>query len=196
MEASSRSFKLFSMINHEVSMKKGGEGRGGGGEGRGGEGERGASVVSLSAGLRQDHDAQGAYLTPIPHPLTVSRPHSNTLSPPTPHLLTLSRPHSLCPVTPSRTHLVIPSPLHNVITLSHPHSRFHICTLPPTHTLTPSPSHTLTLSHPHPLTPSPSHPLASSPPHTRFTCTITSPSSSSLAPPSLPPGQSCPGVRL
>ena len=76
------------------------------------------------------------HLTPShlpPHPLTPSHCHT----------LTVSRP-----VTPSHTHLVIPSPLHNV-TLSHPHSRFHICTLPP--------SHTLALSHPHPLTPSHHH---------------------------------------
>ena len=46
MEASSRSFKLFSMINHEVSIRKEGEGRGGGGEGRGGR-EGGISGVSL-----------------------------------------------------------------------------------------------------------------------------------------------------
>ena len=95
--------------------------------------------MSLSAGLRQVHDAQGAYLTPshlTPHPLTPSHCHT----------LTVSRP-----VTPSHTHLVIPSPLHNA-TLSHPHSRFHICTLPPTHTLTPSPSHTLTPSRPHIIT--------------------------------------------
>ena len=39
-------FNLFPMINHEVSMRKGGEGRGGGGEGRGGR-EAGISGVSV-----------------------------------------------------------------------------------------------------------------------------------------------------
>ena len=136
-------FNLFPMINHEVSMRKGGEGRGGGGEGRGGEGERGASVVSLSAGLRQVHDAQGAYLTPTAHPLT---PHTSP-----PHPLTLSHPHSLTPCHPlthSPRHPLTPSqrhPLTPSLTLSYLH--------PPTL----SHSHTLALSHPHPLMPSHHH---------------------------------------
>ena len=175
-------------------------------------------MVSLSAGLHQDHDAQGAYLTP-------SQSHALTVTPCHPPHLTSSHCHALtvsCPVTPSHTHLVIPSPLHNVFTLSHPHSRFHICTLPPTHTLshprplTPSRSHTLALSHPHPLRPSHSHtltlshprPLTPSPPHPltplhHHLLTPTLPAlslhlslTSSLALPSLPTGQSCPGVRL